>query len=651
MKYYSDKPITTPNKDVLGRYAFSENLGHTLYSFPSKEGLVVGLYGNWGSGKTSVINMTLHTIKTLSENDNNPPVTFVFSPWTYSDKDDLIFRFFQCLYYEINDKAQNKDDLKKEVGQALIDYADAFEAFSAIPIIGDAVAALTKTVANNEGKHLLQEKKLEDYRNELEKSLLKLDRKIIVVIDDLDRLSEKQIRDVFHLVKQVADFPNVIYVLAMDKRIVSKALEKVQKLDGNEYLSKIIQIPFEIPPIRKERIREYLINEIYEIVKNDVSFDERFSREMEVYYSSCIVPYVRTLRDIKRLINVFEFKYSFLSTDIYWKDLLILTTLALFDTNLYYWIIRNKDILLTNLFTAPNEKQREAKKFFDSESEILKYDLTNSTNPISLLFPNIIVTLSDSYDFVPIDYKGKIKRICHADYFNLYFSLDLNDLIISDAEIIKCFEVYSINQIVELFKKLNENEYLYTLLERILLPESSPLSYRIDNHVTELTSDRLQVIGEAILTVMDNLPNEFENLELENKGNHHIYDINNIFINIVLGIFSNLQDDNELLPFVYQIIDNRDMYEINNLCYFLLKNMSYYAFKEHSEPTEELKKYNFLRFIEFEKIFNKLKNRIINETKELSFSADIKKTEHLVTFLSNYDRHFVLDLISNGYLV
>ena len=93
----------------------------------------------------------------------------------------------------------------------------------------------------------LPDQNLKKTKDELKDKLKDLNKKIIVVIDDIDRLTSSQIRDIFQLVKQVADFPNIVYVLVMDKEVVCSALEKVHNMDGNEYLEKIIQVPFEIP--------------------------------------------------------------------------------------------------------------------------------------------------------------------------------------------------------------------------------------------------------------------------------------------------------------------------------------------------------------------------------------------------------------------
>ena len=105
MNYSPDKPIDTEEQDLLGRSFFSNQLGKAIYEYNGKDGLVIGLFGKWGTGKTSVINMAANEINKLAEKDDNKPLIMRFAPWNYSDKDNLISLFFQSLKNKIN--AQN----------------------------------------------------------------------------------------------------------------------------------------------------------------------------------------------------------------------------------------------------------------------------------------------------------------------------------------------------------------------------------------------------------------------------------------------------------------------------------------------------------------------------------------------------------------
>lgn len=108
MKYSVDQPINDKEDDLLGRKTFSEYLGKAIYEHDQKAGLVIGLYGKWGTGKTSVINMTENVIKKLAKKDKNEPLIIKFAPWSYSDKDDLISLFFQSLRNKIENPIKAK---------------------------------------------------------------------------------------------------------------------------------------------------------------------------------------------------------------------------------------------------------------------------------------------------------------------------------------------------------------------------------------------------------------------------------------------------------------------------------------------------------------------------------------------------------------
>ncbi len=220
MNYSSDRPIETEKQDLLGRSRFSNQLGKAIYEYNGEDGLVIGLFGKWGTGKTSIINMAVNSIKEFTTNDTDMPIILRFSPWNYSDKDNLILLFFNSLKSKLE---KNNKKLKRKVGKALSDYSVALDAFSLVPMIGNWIP-LIKSSAQITGKKLMQNLDLDKTKENLEKVLKELNKKIVIIIDDIDRLTNSQIRDIFQLVKQVADFPNIIYVLAMDRDVVTRAL-------------------------------------------------------------------------------------------------------------------------------------------------------------------------------------------------------------------------------------------------------------------------------------------------------------------------------------------------------------------------------------------------------------------------------------------
>ena len=320
MDYSTDRPINKSEEDLLGRASFSKYLGEAIYKYKGSDGLVIGLFGKWGTGKTSIINMAIEEITDLSKNDENKPIIMDFSPWNYSDKNNLISLFFQSLKIKLG--LEGNEKLKNDIGTALSNYADAFEVLSIVPIFGQGLATLLKTIAKSEGNNLMQVPDLDTTKKILEERLKENNQKIIIVIDDIDRLTNIQIRDIFQLVKQVADFPNIIYILSMDRGVVSRALEEVHKIDGNQYLEKIIQLPFEIPELSKSKLNSIFFSKLDKIIKElpyNVIWDEDYWGNI---FRNCIEPYIKTLRDVNRVINTFSFRYAMLYEETCFEDMI-----------------------------------------------------------------------------------------------------------------------------------------------------------------------------------------------------------------------------------------------------------------------------------------------------------------------------------------
>ena len=356
MNYNADKPIKTGAEDLLGRSFFSKQLAKALYECDASDGLVIGLFGEWGSGKTSVLNMTMNEIKNMGEESENEPLIVTFSPWNYSDKDNLTRLFFHRLITRI--EGEDNQAKKKELGENLKKYVNILDGLALVPVFGNVLAAVSKGFATDYVDKLLEVPDLDKAKEELERILKESNQKIIVVIDDIDRLTNSQIRDIFHLAKQVGNFPNIVYILSMDREIVCRALQEIHNIDGNEYLEKIIQVPFEIPQMSKGKVRDYLLNQLTQIVNekpNDIMIDSQYWGEV---LNHCVTPYINNLRDVNRLINIFKFKYEALYQEVSVEDMIGITTLEVLEPKLYKWIYNHKAILCKKIEDKNFRKRR-----------------------------------------------------------------------------------------------------------------------------------------------------------------------------------------------------------------------------------------------------------------------------------------------------
>lgn len=593
MNYSADKPIVTKDEDLLGRSIFSNKLAKAIYEYEDDSGLVIGLFGKWGTGKTSVINMAEEELLRLSKTDDNKPLIVKFSPWNYSNQDNLISLFFHSL----NNKLQNSNNekLKEKIGDFLKNYADAVDGLAVIPAIGPVLAPILKTILKLKGDKLTKAPDLEESKEELKKALLKISSKIVVVIDDIDRLNNSQIRDIFQLVKQVGDFPNVIYVLLMDREVVSSALKEVHNIDGNEYLDKIIQVPFEIPDISKEKLYSILqkkIKNVYENLPIKVKIDQTYMRYV---LDDCVYPYVKTLRDVNRIINIFQFKYGALCEETAFEDMLALTTIEVKEPKLYKWIYDNKENVcggVKHALFAYKDKNINYRTLYDENFKTYGINSNVAMNFLKTIFPTFADDINEHvYKYVTKDDTRAGMRISHEEKFDLYFSFDLDAVQVSRKIINASIYDYNNEQLIETIKIINKSgEIRYYLKELKSLTEFVP-------------NDRLHLLSSVMLSLIGCFKDEKKDEIFSLSANNLVYCILNDF-------FKRFSDSSEGYEIIKSSLEKADKDSIGEFAIIINRiELSYARLVGTSE-----KEYD--QIISLEKLEN-LENVYVKKVKEI----------------------------------
>ncbi len=491
MNYSTDHAIKSIDEDLLGRASFSRQLGKAIYEYKGKDSLVIALYGKWGTGKTSVANMALQTIEDLTVDDEKKPIIIRFAPWNYSDKDILIGQFFAVLKNKID--LNSNEELKKKVGKALSDYSDVFDFASLVPVVGGPLASILKTVAKTGGEALAKPVDLETAKNRLEEALLEVDQKIVILIDDIDRLTNSQIRDIFQLVKQVGDLPHIMYILVMDREVVRRALAEVHNTDGNEYLEKIIQIPFEIPELKKSKIHEIFFAKLDAVI-NECSSNIQWNQQYwNRIFENCISPYLLTLRDVNRVINTFQFRYSMLYEETSFEDMIGITTLEVLEPSLYKWIAENKEAVcggMMHSLLSVRQKSGEYKKYYEKEFQLLGLDPQKATKSVAAIFPVFANDVEVRfYENGPSENIRTQMRAAQPERFDLYFMFDMETVKVPRSVINRC--VF----------QLSEEELRKTMVE---INSEGNIVYFIDeirSMIDEVPKERLAVLAMVLLDI------------------------------------------------------------------------------------------------------------------------------------------------------
>ncbi len=459
-----DTPILNCADDLLSRDNFVKSLKEAIVNYNDNESLTIGLYGKWGEGKTSVINLLKEKLEKQAD-----IICFTFEPWLYSNTEQLMSMFFKDLSHCVGNE-YNQNELSK----IFKSYAEAFEVISHIPESTGITKFLSKLLSFI-FKKLSCQKTLLQLKVDIENYIESLNKKILIIIDDIDRLNNNEIQQIFQLVKMLGNFKNTIYLLSMDDTIVANSLKEVQKYDGYKYLEKIVQVPLLLPLSKKEEIFDYLDKNLKEILKDFLKYEKD-----KKYFNSLINNnfslFFDNLRDVNKYLNIFRFKKNALLHKVNKTDLAVLTALEIFEPKIYNYLKNNQDSLYG------------FKKDFTTALELAKrLDKSYLKELLSKLFPNT--------KDINIEIERAIKN---RDYFEAYFSLSIDN------------KIYK-KEVDDFLETLVDKEQFILEINNVLIHENSQniienILKEILNHPkTAITDNNKLIITDGFIYMGDNI--------------------------------------------------------------------------------------------------------------------------------------------------
>lgn len=505
--YYSDKPIEQAYEDRLNRKGIAKTMATTLFDLKQTGTFTIGLLGKWGVGKTSLVNLVLSGLKEIDNQKGSSTLIVRFEPWHFTDTTQLISQFLIQLASVFQRK---KGQIINKIGDALIKYSVAFDLAKNIPFpYAETVGTIGKHAMSFIGKKIknnIDQKNIIKQKEYVVKLLEKEKRRVLVVIDDIDRLSNEQIREVFQLVSSVAKFPYVSYLLVFDKDVVIRALEKVQEGNGNDYLEKIIQIPIEIPPIKNSDLFELLFQELTKLSESFPNISVVKER-WNIVFNDCISPFISTIRDVNRLLNLLQYKFYGIPSDVDFSDMVAISVTELFQPRIYKWIKQNKNVLVgINTDLDLFEKKESPNTYREKYTTIIEKLLcdTNYTQDkgdsvqktlkcLATLFPPFAKKIGQYYSQIDSNESRKNNYIYNKDKFDRYFSVDIDDVGIKSVLVEKAIFTDSFSDLKQLISSANSNESIYELLEEIKA------------RISDINSDRAAIISSALVVCLSNI--------------------------------------------------------------------------------------------------------------------------------------------------
>lgn len=419
----TDQPKTDPEEDIFGYASFAKTLAHSILRSNPANGFVVGIYGEWGLGKSTLLNFIEHYAR-ADVDEETPLVVVRFNPWWFSGREDLVRRFFAELEkaaLRANIKGRkNKKILLESIRQ--LGRASA-KALAFVPAVPPGVAQVVDHATS-----LIPLEKLPDIvelKQRIDGALNKAGLRVLVLIDEIDRLLPDEMIDVFRLVRSVGDLTGVNYVLAFDRDIVVSALTNHLRLDGAKYLEKIVQAPFDLPRPEPQVLQRWFGNVLEGLVGESpgVRFDQEHWNEI---FLDGIVHFIKTPRDVIRLTNAIATTYPAVRNEVDFADFTAVETLRIFEPLAYDTIRKNRSEFVV-VRPQTESFQREALEFHEGwlkgvgNARIVR-------RVIVRLFPQQGSVLEKGRgDYVDFPRMRRSARVCTSEHFRSYFRYALGD--------------------------------------------------------------------------------------------------------------------------------------------------------------------------------------------------------------------------------
>ncbi|MFI5974950.1 P-loop NTPase fold protein [Streptomyces sp. NPDC051452] len=416
-----DDPISREQDDLLNRTSLAAAIAEEIAGMSADNGGVLAVTGKWGTGKTSLVNLVANKLKR-----NETVRTIRFNPWLFSGTDQLMEFFFTELASQLQDTEQKRKRFRRKsvsIADAFTRYSAALSPLKFIPFAGAAIGT-AQGISSGVSQAFGQQASVHEQRAEIIESLNRLNGRIVVLIDDIDRLSQGEIRDLLRLVRLNGSFPRIIYVLCFDRAVVEAALNG-EGVDGAAYLEKIVRTSVEVPPVTAESIADLLIRGITECLRDIPVGQLDASRWADVFWQ-VVRPLFSTLREIKRFLSSLSLAARSLGEEVGIVDLIALEAIRVQRPHAYDLIFQNVSVLTeiqSSLGRDDGARERN-RPVIESIVELFPGNVGNSF--VRLIFPAAQLYTENVWH--GNDSKQTWKRdgrVAHAQILRYYFHHEL----------------------------------------------------------------------------------------------------------------------------------------------------------------------------------------------------------------------------------
>ncbi|HGZ6774434.1 TPA: P-loop NTPase fold protein [Vibrio parahaemolyticus] len=453
--YSSDSPVFEANQDRFKRWEFAKRIAKVISTRDDPSSIVLGLYGSWGNGKTSVLNFIEQNLA------KDPNVIYLkFNPWRFGSEDDLLKGFFNDIIDALGRELySNGDKLKEVISKAAPGVGALFGAKGA----GDAASSF------------ISGPDLAELKTRVELALKCEKKRVLIAIDDIDRLDKLEIHSLFKLVKLTADFKYTSYILAFDKDVVTASLQErysnTNSHAGEAFLEKIIQVPLHLPEVDKSVLNNYCFQSLNQALDYaQISLNQFENQYFIKGFYHGFDNLITTPRKAKLYGNTLLFSLPILKGEVNHVDLMLIEGLRVFCPTVYDMIKVNHrhftGLLGSSQYHSKDKDIEHIKKLVStaiSNDSIL--DKEGITSLLMQLFPKLEGVFGNhSYASDFLKTWDQEKRVCSPNYAPRYFSYAIQDDDISDE---------IVSQLIDASEEISSSTPGENPLSEILTPNNT----------------------------------------------------------------------------------------------------------------------------------------------------------------------------------
>ncbi|MDI1313121.1 P-loop NTPase fold protein [Prosthecobacter sp.] len=432
-------------KDEFERRSFSDRLTRLIIDERGGNPLVVSIVNPWGGGKSTILRYIQDAVAATTRDESphikNCRIT-TFNPWRYAGEDQLLFHLFERLVTSINEKSP------LSASQAILKLLPKWIKRTALicnwlaPGTGSLLEGFFSTISPEQF-----EIHLDAVRQTTREYLAKTGVRVIMLLDDVDRLDPDDIMLLFRALKLIVDLPNTTFIIAMDDEHVSDVIGKrigggIE--GGRRYIEKIVNVRLSVPKIPDDVLDDYVMQRFKAVWRRELKErakalgtaqkskptepDPQDEERTKSIFRALHLHHIKTPRTVKSIENAFAFALGLLPDEVNAGDVLLLEATRLLHPQLYLAlpeVIPNLEKNISRPFIetmmnedADNQKTREQKaKIVRDLVNLIQTSPFLPQKPIEEALIRWFPQLGDFYSRDEEEENERAKRICSPNYY------------------------------------------------------------------------------------------------------------------------------------------------------------------------------------------------------------------------------------------